>query len=263
MPEFCPVCGAQAIREEGEAIWHCIGIECPAKLKRGIIHFVSKDAMDIKGLGEAIIEELIDRELIKNIADIYALTLEDIASLKKNGKKFAQNLIDSIEESKNKEFYRLITSLGIRHVGVKGAKSLARIYKNIDGLMNASVESLALKEDVGLITAKSIYNFFKEEQNIDLINNLKEYGVNMKYSEETGKDNRFEGQTFVLTGKLENYSREEASELIEGFGGKTSSSVSKKTTYVLAGEEAGSKLEKAQQLGVRILTEQEFDEMIK
>lgn len=263
MPKNCPVCGAQAVREEGEAIWHCIGIECPAKLSRGIIHFVSKDAMDITGLGEAIIEELISRGLIQNIADIYKLTLEDIASLKKNGKKFAQNLIDAIEKSKNKELYRLISALGIKHVGVKLAKSLAKWYKTMDKLMNASVESLAMKADVGLITAQSIYDFFREEQTIDLINRLKSYNVNMKYKEEQLEDNRFEGKTFVLTGTLENYSRDEASKIIEKFGGKTSGTVSKKTSYVLAGEEAGSKLSKARDLGVTVITEKEFQEMIK
>ena len=263
MPTTCPVCGAQTVREEGEAIWHCIGIECPAKLSRGIIHFVSKDAMDITGLGEAIIEELIARGLIKNIADIYNLTFEDIASLKKNGKKFAQNLVDAIEESKNKELYRLINALGIRHVGVKLAKFLAKKYGSMDNLMNASVESLAMKEDVGLITAKSIYQFFREEQTIDLINKLKSYKLNMKYKEESSLDNRFEGKTFVLTGALEKYTRDEAGEIIEKFGGKTSGSVSKKTDYVLAGEDAGSKLTKAIELGIKVISEAEFNEMIK
>ena len=263
MPKTCPVCGAQAVREEGEAIWHCIGIECPAKLSRGIIHFVSKDAMDITGLGEAIVEELINRELIQNIADIYKLKFEDIASLKKNGKKFAQNLIDAIETSKTRELYRLIAALGIKHVGVKLAKSLAKWYKTMDNLMTASIESLATKPDVGLITAQSIYDFFKEEQTIDLINKLKTYNVNMEYNEEQSEDNRFEGKTFVLTGTLENFTRDEASEIIEKFGGKTAGTVSKKTSYVLAGEEAGSKLTKAREIGVTVITENEFQEMIK
>lgn len=263
MPEFCPVCGAQAVRDEGEAIWHCIGIECPAKLSRGIIHFVSREAMDIRGLGENIVEELISRGLIENIADIYKLTFEDIASLKKNGKKFAQNLVDAIEESKSKELYRLINALGIGHVGVKMAKSLAKKYGSMDALMNASVESLAMKEDVGLITAESIYNFFREEQTIDLINRLKSYKLNMKYKEDASSDARFEGMTFVLTGTLEKYTRDQAAEMIEKFGGKTSGSVSKKTTYVLAGEDAGSKLTKAQDLGVTIISEAEFNKMME
>ena len=263
MPKVCPVCGAQAVREEGEAAWYCNGIECPAKLYRGIIHFASREAMDIVGLGDAIIEELIHRGLISNITDLYKLTLEDVASLKKNGKKFAQNLIDSIEASKHRDLYRLVNALGIRHVGVKIAKSLCKTYDTMDKLMNASFESLYMNEEIGKIIAESIYNFFREEQTIDLINKLKEYGVNMVAEKEEGVDERFAGQTFVLTGTLEKYSREEASEIIEKFGGKTSGTVSKKTAYVLAGETAGSKLTKAQNLGIRILTEAEFDEMIK
>ena len=263
MPKACPVCGAQAIREEGEAAWYCNGIECPAKLLRGIIHFASKDAMDINGLGEAIIEELIKRNLISNIADIYELTFEQIASLKKNGKKFAQNLIDAIEESKQNDLYRLINALGIRHVGVKMAKSLAKSYQTIDNLMEASIEDLTMKEEVGNIIAKSIYEFFKEDQTIDLINRLKSYGVNMQIKQNGESDNRLEGMTFVLTGTLENYTREEVSDIIERLGGKTSNSVSKKTSYVLAGEDAGSKLTKAQQIGVSVISEAQFQEMIK
>ena len=262
MPNVCPVCGAEAVREEGEAVVRCIGIECPAKLYRSIIHFASKDAMDIDGLGESIIGELIDRKLISNIADIYKLTFEDVASLKKNGKKFAQNMIDAIEESKQRDLYRLINSLGIRHVGVKLAKVLARYYKTMDKFINASYEELRIIEDVGEITAKAIYEFFRQEQTIDLINKLKKAGVNMKVLEEKNIDNRLEGKTFVLTGTLEHYSREQASEIIEKFGGKTSSSVSKKTDYVLAGEEAGSKLKKAQELGVTIISEEEFMAMV-
>ena len=264
MPEFCHVCGAPAIREEGEAVLYCMGVECPAKLYRSIIHFASKDAMDIEGLGDALISEFIDRGYINNIADIYNLTYEQIASLKKNGKKFAQNLMDAIEESKHRDLYRLINSLGIRHVGVKLAKSLTKNYKTMDKLMRASVETLRMKDDIGAITAKSIYKFFRQEQTKDLISRLKKAGVNMSVIEtEENSDLRFEGKTFVLTGTLENYSRGDASEIIEKFGGKTSTSVSKKTNYVLAGEDAGSKLTKARELGVQIITEQEFMEMIK
>ena len=264
MPEFCPVCGAPAIREEGEAVLYCMGVECPAKLYRSIIHFASKDAMDIEGLGDALISEFIDRGYINNIADIYNLTYEQIASLKKNGKKFAQNLMDAIEESKHRDLYRLINSLGIRHVGVKLAKSLTKNYKTMDKLMRASVETLRMKDDIGAITAKSIYKFFRQEQTKDLISRLKKAGVNMSVIEtEENSDLRFEGKTFVLTGTLENYSRGDASEIIEKFGGKTSTSVSKKNNYVLAGEDAGSKLTKARELGVQIITEQEFMEMIK
>mgnify|MGYP005757245321 FL=1 len=261
MPTVCPVCGAEAVREEGEAVLRCIGIECPAKLYRSIIHFASKDAMDIDGLGEAIIQELIDRKLLNNIADIYALTFEDVASLKKNGKKFAQNMMDAIEESKHRDLYRLINSLGIRHVGVKLAKTLTRYFKTMDKLMEASFEELRMIDDVGEITAQAIYEFFRQDQTIDLIDKLKTAGVNMEAIKEQNTDNRFEGKTFVLTGSLEHYSREQASEIIEKFGGKTSSSVSKKTDYVLAGEDAGSKLRKAQELGITIISEEEFNAM--
>ena len=263
MPTTCPVCGAQVIREDGEVAWYCNGIECPAKLYRGIIHFASREAMDIVGLGETIIEELINRGLISNITDIYKLTLEDIASLKKNGQKFAQNLLNSIEASKHRDLYRLINALGIRHVGVKTAKLLAKTYGTMDKLMEASYESLCIREEVGKIIAKSVYEFFRENQTMDLINKLKEYGINMEAEVNEEMDDRFAGQIFVLTGTLEKYSRDEASEIIEKFGGKTSGTVSKKTTYVLAGESAGSKLKKAQDLGVKIITEQEFEEMVK
>ncbi len=262
MPRICPVCGAEAVREEGEAVVRCIGIECPAKLYRSIIHFASKDAMDIDGLGEAIIGELIERKLISNIADIYKLTIDDVASLKKNGKKFAQNLINAIEESKKRDLYRVINSLGIRHVGVKLAKTLARYFKDMDKLIVATYEELRMIDDVGEITADTIYEFFRQEQTIDLINKLKQANVNMKAEIQENEDGKFAGKTFVLTGSLEHYSREEASEIIEKMGGKTSSSVSKKTDYVLAGEDAGSKLKKAQELGITIISEEEFITML-
>ncbi len=262
MPEVCPVCGAQAVREEGEAVWRCIGVECPAKLYRSIIHFASKDAMDIEGLGENIIGELIERKLISNIADIYKLTFDDIASLKKNGKKFAQNMMNAIEESKHKDLYCLISSLGIRHVGIKLAKTLTKYYKDIDDLMNSSYEELRMIDDVGAITARTIYEFFKQQQTIDLIEKLKQAGLNMKAIKAKRSKNKFDGKTFVLTGSLKNYTREEATKLIEDFGGKTSSAVSKKTDYVLAGEDAGSKLKKAEELGITVISEEEFITMI-
>ena len=262
MPRICPVCGAEAVREEGEAVVRCIGIECPAKLYRSIIHFASKDAMDIDGLGEAIIGELIERKLISNIADIYKLTIDDVASLKKNGKKFAQNLMNAIEESKKRDLYRVINSLGIRHVGVKLAKTLARYFKDMDKLIVATYEELRMIEDVGEITANTIYEFFRQDQTIDLINKLKQANVNMKAEIQKNENGKFAGKTFVLTGSLEHYSREKASEIIEKMGGKTSSSVSKKTDYVLAGKDAGSKLKKAQELGITIISEEEFITML-
>lgn len=263
MPKVCPVCGAPVIREEGEAVSRCIGIECPAKLIRNIIHFVSRDCMNIDGLGDKIIEQLIEKNLISNIADIYFLEFEDIATLKKNGKKFTQNLIDAINSSKNNDLYRLIAALGIRHIGIKAAKTLARKYRTMENLMEASIESLAMTNDIGEISANSLYEFFRQEQTLDLIDRLKKAGVNMNAIETEDIDNRFEGKTFVLTGSLEQFSRKEASDLIEKHGGKTSSSVSKKTDYVLAGEDAGSKLTKAQNLGVEIITEEQFKEMMK
>lgn len=263
MPEYCPVCGAKAIREDGEAAVRCTGIECPAKALRNIVHFASKEGMNIEGMGYKIVEQLVDRKLITNIADIYDLRLEDIASLKKNGKKFAKNLIDAIEKSKNQDLSNLITSFGIRHVGKKMAKALARKYKTLDNLIEASVEDLVSKDDVGEVIAKSIHEFFNEQQTKDLIQRLKNAGVNTESLEQGTIDNRFEGMTFVLTGTLEKYSREQASDIIESFGGKTSASVSKKTNFVLAGEEAGSKLVKAEKLGVRVISEQEFEDMIK
>ena len=263
MPKVCPVCGAPVVREEGEAVSRCIGIECPAKLVRNIIHFVSRDCMNIDGLGDKIIEQLINKNLISNIADIYFLKFEDIATLKKNGQKFTQNLIDAINNSKNNDLYRLIAALGIRHIGTKAAKTLAKKYKTMDSLMNASLESLAMTDDIGEISANSIYEFFRQDQTIDLINRLKEANVNMEALETEDIDNRFEGKTFVLTGTLEKFTRKEASDLIEKHGGKTSGSVSKKTDYVLAGEDAGSKLTKAQSLGVEIITEEQFEKMMK
>lgn len=263
MPKFCPVCGAPTIREEGEAVTRCTGIECSAKALRNIVHFASKEGMEIDGLGYSIIEQLIDRKLISKISDIYELELEDVASLKKNGKKFAQNLINAIEASKDNDLSKLLTGLGIRHIGAKSAKNLSRKYRNIDNLMNASLEELTVQNDIGEVMARSIYEFFKEDQTLDLINKLKDAGVNMQSLEEESNDKRFEGMTFVLTGALSKYSRNEASDIIEKMGGKTSGSVSKKTTYVLAGEDAGSKLTKAQSMGVAVITEEQFEEMIK
>ena len=263
MPNKCPVCGAPAIREEGEAYVRCIGVECRARNLRNIIHFASKEGMNIEGLGEKIVEQLYNKKLIETIADIYYLKQEDVETLKKDGKKFAKNLIDAIEKSKENDLDRLICAIGIRHIGTKSAKILAKRFKTIDNLINASLEELVFIDDIGDITAKSIYDFFRQEQTLDLIDKLKNVNVNMKTYEDFKTDDIFNGKTFVLTGSLESFTRDEASLIIENYGGKTSSSVSKKTDYVLAGEEAGSKLIKAQNLGVTIITEQEFKEMIK
>lgn len=263
MPKVCPVCGAEAAREDGEAAIRCTGIECPAKLFRNLVHFVSREAMNIDGLGENIINELLERGLIKNIEDIYELSFEDIASLKKNGTKFAQNLVDSINSSKQNDLYRLITAFGIRHVGSKASKILSRKYRTLDRISNATFEELSGINDIGEVMANSIIDFFEQDQTKHLIQKLKDAKVNMNCLEEQNNDNRFEGKTFVLTGTLETLTRKEAEDIIEKFGGKASSSVSKNTSYVLAGEEAGSKLTKAQSLGVTIISEQEFKNMIK
>lgn len=263
MPKVCPVCGAKAIREEGESAIRCTGIECEAKLYRNLVHFVSREAMNIDGLGEQLIAIFLEKGMIKNIADIYDLQFEDLASLKKSGTKFAQNLIDSINTSKQNDLHRLITAFGIRHVGVKAAKDLAKVYKDIDRLAEANIEELNNIDDIGQVVANSIFEFFNQEQTKDLIRRLKDAGVNTKEIQKEDADDRFTGMTFVLTGSLEKFTRENASNLIEKFGGKTSGSVSKKTSYVLAGEDAGSKLKKAQELNVKIISEDDFENMIK
>lgn len=245
MPTVCPVCGAKAIREPGEAALRCIGIECSARNLRNIIHFASKEGMDIDGLGEKIIEQLLDKKLIKNIADIYYLKQTDIESLKKNGRKFAKNLIDSIEKSKSNNLSQLICALGIRHIGTKSAKTIAKKFKSIDGLVNATLEELVNTDDVGQITADSIFEFFRQEQTIDLIQRLKKADINMEQQIDETTDERFNEKTFVLTGALEKYTRDEATKIIEKFGGKVSSSVSKKTSYVLAGDEARKQIYKS------------------
>ncbi len=262
MPEKCPECGALVVREEGEAAHRCTGINCPAQRLRNIIHFVSRDAMDIDGLGPSIVEQMIERNMISNPADLYNLSLNSISEMDKMGEKSAQNLLNSLEKSKSNPLYRLIYGLGIRHIGEKAAKILAKKYRTMDALINASIEELTKIDDIGNVMAQSIIEFFSQEQNIELIDKLRNSGINMIDEDEETTDLRFDGMTFVLTGTLSEYSRKEASDIIEGFGGKTSSSVSKNTDYVLAGEEAGSKLDKANKLGITVITEEEFKNMI-
>ena len=263
MPRVCPVCGAEAVREEDEAVIRCTGIECPARLFRSVVHFASREAMNIDGLGPAIIEQLLDKNLISNIADIYSLTAEEIETLDKMGEKSAQNLINAINKSKSNSLDRLINSFGIRHIGAKTAKVLVKYFKTIDDFFEATQENFMSVDEIGEIMAESLVSFFANNQTRDLVERLKEAGVNMQNDEEESTDDRFAGKTFVLTGTLTKFTRPEASEIIEKLGGKTSGSVSKKTSFVLAGEEAGSKLTKAQDLGVQIITEDEFLEMIK
>jgi len=263
MPTKCPVCGAPTERVEGEAVVRCTGIECPAQLFRSLVHFASRDAMDIEGLGPAVIEQLLDAKLISNVADIYSLKKEDIMNLERMGEKSADNLINAINKSKTNSLDKLINSFGIRHVGGKSAKIIAQSFENLDAISNAKIEDLASIHEVGQVMAESICEFFSNPQTKDLVSKLKNAGINMKGLQKEIVDSRFDGMTFVLTGTLSTLGRKEASDIIESFGGKVSGSVSKKTTYVLAGEDAGSKLTKAQELGISIINEDDFNKMIK
>ena len=264
MPELCPECGAAVVREDGEAAYRCTGVNCPAQRLRNIIHFVSRSAMDIDGLGPSIIEQMLERNLISTAADLYYLKAKDIADMDKMGEKSAQNLLSALEKSKTNPLYRLINAFGIRHIGEKAAKLIAAECKTLDNVMNATEERLAEIDDIGGIMARSAVEYFNEPQTIEFIEKLTAAGVNcVDDSDANLIDNRFEKKVFVLTGTLEKYKRSEAGEIIEKFGGKTSSSVSKKTDYVLTGAEAGSKLEKAVKLGITVISEDEFEEMIK
>lgn len=261
-PERCPSCNEKVVREEGESDIRCINPECPAQLLRNLIHYCSRDAMDIEGLGPSIIETFVNEGMIKTVTDIYRLDKEKIASLDGFQQTSANNIIESVENSKNNDLSKLIFAFGIRHIGAKAAKLLSDEFKNIDNLMNASLEAICDIDGFGDIMAKSAFDFFQSDSARELIADLKSFGVNTA-SKTVINDNRFEGMTFVLTGTLPTYKRSEASKIIESFGGKTSSSVSKKTSYVLSGESSGSKLNKANQLGIPVIDENEFNEMIK
>lgn len=262
LPNCCPVCGAAVERDENGAFVRCTGIECPAQLSRNIAHFVSRDAMDIEGLGSAIVEALIEKGLIRSPADIYYLTLDEISGLWKSGATAAKKLLAAIADSKSRDLGRLIYALGIRQVGAKTGKVLASYFGNMDALIQAGPEELTQVPDVGEITAVSICAWFRQEQSIHLIRRLREAGVNFE-STRTVTDTRFAGKTIVLTGALSRFTREEATEKIELFGGKAAGSVSKKTSFVVAGENAGSKERKARELGIPVLTEDEFLEMLQ
>lgn len=262
LPDRCPVCGAPVEQDEDGAFLRCTGAECPAQLSRNIAHFVSRDAMDIDGLGAAIVDALIEKGLIKSPADIYYLTLDDVKILWKAGSTAAKKLLAAIEASKEQDVSRLIYALGIRQVGAKTGKVLASAFRNLDGLMAASVEELTEVPDVGAVTAENIYQWFRQEQSAHMVERLRQAGVNFE-SKRVITDARFAGKTFVLTGALSKFTREEATEKIELLGGKASGSVSKKTSFVVVGENAGSKERKARELGIPILTEDEFLEMMQ
>ncbi len=263
-PDVCPSCGSTVVREQDEAAIRCINPDCPAQLLRNLIHFCSRDAMDIEGLGPAIIETFVDNGLITKTEDIYTLTADKIEQAQLEGfkEKSINNIISSINKSKDNDLGKLLFALGIRHIGAKAAKLLADNFKSMSAVSSASKEDILNIDGFGDIMAESVFDFFSNPKSLELIKNLEENGVNMN-SNSVVIDNRFEGKTFVLTGTLEQFKRSEASGIIESFGGKTSSSVSKKTDYVLAGAEAGSKLDKANALGVTVISEAEFGEMIK
>ncbi len=263
-PKVCPSCNSEVVRENDEAAIRCINPDCPAQLLRNLIHFCSRDAMDIEGLGPAILETFVNCNLIEKTEDIYSLTYEKIDSANLDGfkDKSINNIINSVNKSKDNDLGKLIFALGIRHIGAKAGKLLSEHFKNIDNIINASVDDILQIDGFGEIMAKSVVDFFSLQKSKDLIEDLKSNGVNME-SKTVINDTRFSGMTFVLTGTLPTLKRAEAGKIIESFGGKTSSSVSKKTTYVLAGEEAGSKLDKANSLGIEIIDENKFMEMIK
>lgn len=260
LPSICPSCSAPVIREEGEAAVRCVNPECPAQLLRNVIHFCSRDAMDIEGLGDALVEKFISENLISNVADIYDITAGEIMMLEGHQERSAKNLVEAIERSKQNDLSRLLFALGIRHIGQKAAKLLSEHFGDIDSIIAASEEEIAEIDGFGGIMAKSAAEFFSMTQTADLIERLKAAGVNMKSLKEKSDDQRFAGLTFVLTGTLPTLSRKEATEIIENLGGKASSSVSKKTSYVVAGEEAGSKLQKATDLGIPVITQ---DDLLK
>lgn len=261
LPEFCPACGARAVRDEDEAALRCPNVECPAQCRRNIIHFVSKDAMDIEGMGPQLINALIDNELIHTAADIYSLKADDLAALERMGEKSAENIINAIERSKKQPLNRVIYAIGIRGIGEAAAKLLCERFPSIDSIIEADAETIGEIEGFGSVMSGSVANAFRDEHFIHLVSRLREAGLEMKY-ESSRRSDLFAGKTFVLTGTLPTMKRDEAKKLIEAAGGKVSGSVSKKTSYVVAGEEAGSKLTKAQELGIAILTEQELVDML-
>ncbi len=262
LPCTCPVCGAPTAKDDDGAFLRCTGAECPAQLSRNIAHFVSRDAMDIEGFGSAIVDALIEKDLLRSPADIYYLTIDEMKSLWQKGELAASKLLSAIQASKEQDLSKLIFALGIRQVGAKTGKVLATRFGTLDALMNATEEELTDVPDVGAVTARNIAGWFAQPQSRHMVERLREAGVNFE-SKRSIADTRFAGMTFVLTGALSKFTREEATEKIELFGGKASGSVSKKTTYVVVGENAGSKERKARELGIPILSEDDFLDLIQ
>lgn len=262
-PTLCPSCGSPVSQDEGEAAIRCTNTDCPAQLMRHLIHFVGRDAMDIDGLGPAVLEQLVNEGLVKSPADLYRLKIDDVSNLERMAEKSANNLISAVEKSKENELYRLVFALGIRNIGLKAAKLLCENFPTIDDIMNAKAVDFETIDGFGEVMALSIENYFALDGTKELISDLKSLGLKMKSTAPKSSGGIFSGKTFVLTGTLPTMKRSEASKIIEENGGKTSSSVSKKTSYVLAGEEAGSKLTKAQSLGITIITEDEFKAMLE
>lgn len=261
-PEKCPACDSAVVREEGEAAIRCVNPDCPAQLLRKLIHFCSRDAMDIEGLGSAVLEQLVNEGLISKASDIYRLNQADIVALERMGEKSALNLIEAIEKSKGNDLYRLVFALAIHHIGLKAAKLLANHFGDMKSIVCATKEKITEIDGIGDVSADTLLKTLNLPETKSLIEEFEAFGLNMKNLTER-VDERFKGMTFVLTGTLEKYGRRDAQLIIEKFGGKASGSVSKKTTYVLAGENAGSKLDKANSLGIKIISEDEFEEMIK
>ncbi|MGN0550546.1 MAG: NAD-dependent DNA ligase LigA [Acutalibacteraceae bacterium] len=262
MPKNCPSCGSRVIREEGEAVLRCTNTDCPAQLMRHLIHFVSRDAMDIDGLGPAVLAQLVEAGLVKSPADLYRLKKDDVKDLERMGELSAENLINAVERSKQNELYRLIFALGILHIGQKAAKLLCSHFGSIEKIMNAKTSEILQIDGFGAVMAQSVADYFSLEESKELISSLQTLGVKMYDAPAASSDGRLSGKTFVLTGTLPNLKRSEAAKIIEENGGKTSSSVSKKTSFVVAGEDAGSKLTKAQSLGIAVITEEELLHMV-